>query len=271
MIQNSNDGVSDEVLDSVLQDLRDSPPSEETVRQTLAWIDGDVRHLGGWVPPVSGDPLSDESPISEDLALRSIRLRARLPVPLAVTGCITLFVVSSAAALTETRWATRLGSPRFSALQFTASDRQDRFARLISAPAQPSEPGQKMRDRVLRSIDESPSGRRTIGDQQAARPRIGTLSEQSIKRVIDLHREQLRDCYNKASRSVPGLRTRIAVRWFIDHNGAVRNAGVVNAHPSWPPLERCIVAHLSTWRFPRPSGGGTVEIRYPLVFRPKQG
>lgn len=364
--------VTESRLDELLAEVRPHAPSHDVVEETLAWIDGDLENLGGWVPPVRGDRMAPCDVVSDRAALDAIRFRERLPMPSAAAACLVLFAVSTAVAVTETRLNEGgLGYGEVAALDSVLEGKQDRFVTLILEPELPSDRSQRLLAKLRRSVDESPAGKRTIGDRPRTRRRnlavsdatvrigdaiaalrneesgvgladllaetlradsetargvsprdmpsgaaqkstdaidvfSGTLSTDgdgfalgqvlgvrrervpeaelltaspmvkgdaamapsAIRQVVDHHRDELRACYQAELRRAPGLRTRLTVRWTVGASGEVLSARVLNASSGWPPLERCVLNHVSTWRFPAPPDGTAVHVHYPIVFRP---
>ena len=62
----------------------------------------------------------------------------------------------------------------------------------------------------------------------------------------------------------------ILVTWIISATGSVAKVAIKETTMNNVRVERCIVAKIKAWKFPRPAGGGTVEVNFPFVF-PIQG
>lgn len=364
--------VTEERLDELLSSVRSHAPLRDVETETLAWIDGDLEAMGGWVPPLLGDRMEAEGVVSEHAAIAAFSIRSRAPMPVAAAACLLFFVVSTAVAVTETHrpeTGPGLGFGEIATLEELLHEhRRDRFATILIAPEPPSDRSQRLLAQLQRTIDESPTGRRRIGD---ARPRNETvhlsraqldealaaldgigaigeiaevvrdsieshlpppsalagrtlppktpeasrsvvevfagelggdgesfavgallgareertpdvdletaeslvdgaaaLPEAVIRRVVAQHRGGLRQCYEAELRRASGLRTRVQLRWLIRADGSVRAVDIVDAAPRWPALETCLVAEIETWRFPETRDGATVEVNYPIVFRP---
>ncbi|MEO1175004.1 MAG: AgmX/PglI C-terminal domain-containing protein [Myxococcota bacterium] len=311
--------------------------------------------------------------MSDHAALAAVRLPQRMPMPSAAAACLLLFFVSTALAVTETRLGgDALAFGEIATLDSVLESGQDRFVTLILEQESPSKRSQRLLAKIRRSVDESPAGRRTIGDKRKhslrgdleerfsqatirigdaiaavqgneglaellekslavapAAPKdgitgrempggtsaesaevvdvmTGTLSNDdpgfaigetlgarrerdpsvdlqtsaplvavdaavpaaAIRRVVNQHREELRSCYETELRRASGLRTHIALRWFVGADGGVQNASVRASDPRWPPLERCVLERVRAWRFPAPPDGTAVEVNYPVAFRP---
>lgn len=95
----------------------------------------------------------------------------------------------------------------------------------------------------------------------------GSLSKEIIKRVIDKHKAQIRYCYEKELQRSPGLFGKVATQFVIDAGGRVIEATVEQNTMTVDEVGRCITAKIRTWKFPKPKGGGIVEVRYPFIFK----
>ncbi|MEM6730170.1 MAG: AgmX/PglI C-terminal domain-containing protein, partial [Myxococcota bacterium] len=94
------------------------------------------------------------------------------------------------------------------------------------------------------------------------------IPDETIRKIVRAHRLELRGCYERELRRASGLRTRIELGWTLGADGSVHEVRVRSAAPRWPALEECLVAAVSSWKFPAPPGGSTIAINYPVVFRP---
>lgn len=87
-----------------------------------------------------------------------------------------------------------------------------------------------------------------------------------IQSVIKRHLPQIRYCYEKVLIRSPTLFGKVATRFVIASNGQVQSAEITESTLGDAEVERCVVAKIQTWRFPRPRGEGIVVVRYPFVF-----
>jgi TonB family protein len=94
----------------------------------------------------------------------------------------------------------------------------------------------------------------------------GSIDTQLIRRVINMHRAQVRMCYERALRQNPGLRGRLAVQFTIGPEGSVLAATIQSSTLNRPDLEACVTAMVRGWSFPRPPDGGAVVVTYPFTF-----
>lgn len=98
---------------------------------------------------------------------------------------------------------------------------------------------------------------------------MGSLDKTQIREVIRRHSQQVQSCYQSRLAQRAGLEGKVAVKFVIAATGKVASADVAQSTLSDPQLEGCITAHVKTWTFPPPKGGGIVVVTYPFVF--KQG
>ncbi|MBW1808648.1 MAG: AgmX/PglI C-terminal domain-containing protein [Deltaproteobacteria bacterium] len=97
----------------------------------------------------------------------------------------------------------------------------------------------------------------------------GSLPADVIRAYIKKHRQQIKYCYERELTRYPDLTGKLRIHFIIAKNGGVRfsEADLVKGigHTN---LSRCILTRVKTWRFPKPQGGGEVEVRYPFLFNP---
>jgi hypothetical protein len=119
-----------------------------------------------------------------------------------------------------------------------------------------------------------------LGDVRTERvPRIralpadvrGSLSKETIRRVIRLHLAEVRACYEERLLARPDLQGRLAVRFIIAPSGIVQAAGVDSSELRDPSTEQCIVRAVRRWPFPQPEGGGIVSVTYPFMLQQTGG
>lgn len=293
-MNNNTERGRDHQLDHWLTRLPNPEPDCAVVSETLAWIDGDLTHLGGWVPPLGHEETGE--PIGTCHSLGALAWRERIKMPAVALGCFVLFGLSTAVAVSETRGTDgdELGAGGIDSLEGVLRGSGGRFATFMMAPPDPSSRSQRLRDKLQRFLDDSPGAGRTIREAKnepstsrsgkdtapAARANIEPgalntdlrfrdgLAEDEIQTVIDAHRRELRFCYDSELRRSTGIRTRIELHWTIAPDGSVANVVTSRAEPRWPALELCLARAIQSWRFPRPQAGATVDVNYPVTFRP---
>ncbi len=100
---------------------------------------------------------------------------------------------------------------------------------------------------------------------------LGSMDPDVIRRILRDHIGQFRYCYQKeldasGNRSMQGL---IKLDFVIGATGNVTNASVDDSSNLPGNVKRCVVNVLRGIRFPAPESGGTVEVRQPFNFYPK--
>jgi pSer/pThr/pTyr-binding forkhead associated (FHA) protein len=96
---------------------------------------------------------------------------------------------------------------------------------------------------------------------------IGSLDKDIIKRVVREHMAQIRYCYERELSRTPGIFGKITMKWVIAANGKVQQSQVQATQMKNAKVENCMKRKISTWRFPKPKGGGIVIVTYPFIFK----
>ena len=94
---------------------------------------------------------------------------------------------------------------------------------------------------------------------------MGALSKEVIQKVINQNKNQIRYCYEVELQRNQKLAGRIMVQWVIAASGRVAKVRVRESTLKSKAVERCIANKIRTWKFPKPAGGGVVEVNYPFV------
>ena len=101
---------------------------------------------------------------------------------------------------------------------------------------------------------------------------LGSMDPDVIRRILREHIPQFRYCYQKeldrsSEDSVSGT---IGLQFTIGASGHVSRAGISNRTKLPGHVKNCVVRVLRGIQFPRPMGGGTVEVKQPFNFYPKR-
>jgi len=108
----------------------------------------------------------------------------------------------------------------------------------------------------------------TLGTRTPSGPVImGALPKEVIQKVIADSKNKVRYCYEKALTRQPNLEGRIDLKFIINANGKVVKAQVESSTLGNVEVEKCILRAIKAMRFPKPAGGGIVEVRYPFIFK----
>jgi hypothetical protein len=92
----------------------------------------------------------------------------------------------------------------------------------------------------------------------------GDLDKKLIREEIGKHRDAILACYTQALAKKPALEGTVSTQFFITPNGKVAQAvgfGVA------VEVSTCVAATIKKIQFPKPKGGGGVQVNYPFTFR----
>ncbi len=95
----------------------------------------------------------------------------------------------------------------------------------------------------------------------------GSLDKELIRQVIHRNRQQIRYCYETQLVHFPKLEGKVAISFVIGPEGSVQLAKVAQSSVNNPELEQCLAARFKSWLFPKPKGGGIVQVTYPVVLK----
>ena len=101
---------------------------------------------------------------------------------------------------------------------------------------------------------------------------LGSMDPDVIRRILREHIPQFRYCYQKeldrsANTNISGM---IRLLFTIGASGHVSRAGVDGQTKLPARVKGCVVGVLRGIQFPRPLGGGTVDVKQPFNFYPKR-
>jgi tetratricopeptide (TPR) repeat protein len=123
------------------------------------------------------------------------------------------------------------------------------------------------------------SGRGRLGGaHQVAAPRMregatsvnGRLPPEVIQRIVRQNFGRFRLCYENGLRNNPNLQGRVAVKFVIDHTGAVSTSADGGSSLPDQGVVGCIVRGFGNLSFPEPEGGA-VTVVYPIELSPGDG
>lgn len=114
-------------------------------------------------------------------------------------------------------------------------------------------------------------GKRVPHVRHAKAQVTGSLDRDVIRRMVRAHNRSLRACYESELAVDPNASFRLSIGFIIDSEGRVtaslkwKDEAEGEAHKDFGA---CLSTALERVRFPKPAGGGTVKVTYPLVFEP---
>ncbi|HTJ46239.1 MAG TPA: AgmX/PglI C-terminal domain-containing protein [Kofleriaceae bacterium] len=93
---------------------------------------------------------------------------------------------------------------------------------------------------------------------------VGDLDKDEIRRVIKRNIQKLTYCYEKQLLVKPDLAGTVATQFFIAPDGSVATANATGVDPD---VATCVADTIRKMQFPKPRGGGGVQVNYPFTFR----
>jgi hypothetical protein len=93
----------------------------------------------------------------------------------------------------------------------------------------------------------------------------GDLDKAIIRRYIKRNIQKITYCYEKQLLAKPGLSGTVQTQFFITPNGNVASASGSGVDPE---VANCVADVIHGIEFPKPKGGGGVQVNYPFTFRP---
>jgi TonB family protein len=88
-----------------------------------------------------------------------------------------------------------------------------------------------------------------------------------IRRIIRVNIRAVKVCYEKGLASDPKLEGRVVIHFVIAPSGRVTTSEVQKSTLNNSAVGSCIARAVRRWRFPKPKGGGAVDVSYPFVLR----
>ncbi len=117
-----------------------------------------------------------------------------------------------------------------------------------------------------------------VGDLVARRPRgptitpgivtttHGSLDKEIIRRVVHLHMNEVKYCYDQELVRKAGLEGRLSVQFVISPAGQVLSSVVQSSTLANVYVEKCVTDAVKRWPFPKPQQGGIAIVSYPFNF-----
>jgi TonB family protein len=90
----------------------------------------------------------------------------------------------------------------------------------------------------------------------------GQLDKAIIRRIVRQSLSRIRYCYEKELVKDPTLAGTVTVTFTIDQRGSVATASA----SGMPVVDACVASAVRSLVFPKPSGGGVVNVTYPFTF-----
>ena len=92
----------------------------------------------------------------------------------------------------------------------------------------------------------------------------GDLDKAIIRRYIKRNQQKIQHCYEKELVSKPNLSGTVMTNFLISPQGTVTDSTGSGVDPV---VASCVAAVIRAIEFPKPKGGGNVQVNYPFIFR----
>jgi TonB family protein len=102
---------------------------------------------------------------------------------------------------------------------------------------------------------------------EAAPEVIGVMPKEAVAGEFKKNRGQIRYCYEARLLEKPDLAGKVVVKFTIKPDGSVARASVAESTLHDEKMEACVLGRVKTWTFPKPGGGGSVNVTYPFLFK----
>jgi hypothetical protein len=92
----------------------------------------------------------------------------------------------------------------------------------------------------------------------------GDLDKAIIRRYINRNLAKIQYCYEKQLLAKPTLAGTVQTQFFITPAGIVASS---TGNGVDPEVSSCVADVIKNIEFPKPKGGGSVQVNYPFIFR----
>ncbi len=107
-------------------------------------------------------------------------------------------------------------------------------------------------------------GQRIVRARAGQPQSVGDLDKAIIRRYVKRALPQVKACYEKALATQPDLAGTVSTQFFIASNGVVASANAAGVDGE---VAACVAAVIKGIEFPKPKGGGGVQVNYPFSFK----
>ncbi|WP_437686911.1 TonB family protein [Sorangium sp. So ce176] len=94
----------------------------------------------------------------------------------------------------------------------------------------------------------------------------GSISEAQVRDVVERHAELFDECYKIGVKTSPKFMGKVTVKATIGPSGKVNRADVLKSTTKSQQVDRCVADAFEKMQFPRPEGGVTTVITFPIEF-----
>ncbi|WP_437731679.1 TonB family protein [Sorangium sp. So ce1335] len=94
----------------------------------------------------------------------------------------------------------------------------------------------------------------------------GSISDAQVRDAVEKHGELFDECYKIGIKSSPKFVGKVTVKATIGPSGKVNKADVLKSTTKNQQVDRCVADAFEQMQFPRPQGGVTTVITFPIEF-----
>jgi TonB family protein len=94
----------------------------------------------------------------------------------------------------------------------------------------------------------------------------GSLDKDIIRRIVHLHMNEVKYCYDQELVKKASLEGRVSIQFVISPQGQVISSVLQSTTMNNLHVEKCVVDAVKRWPFPAPTGGGIAIVSYPFSF-----
>jgi hypothetical protein len=98
----------------------------------------------------------------------------------------------------------------------------------------------------------------------------GGLDRETVRRIINSYKSQVRTCYERALIASPNFEGRVSYKWTITSTGAVVSAHIHKETVQSASLKACVLEVIQGMKFPASANGLPTTVIYPFVFQGKR-
>jgi TonB family protein len=92
------------------------------------------------------------------------------------------------------------------------------------------------------------------------------IDKGEVQKTVASHMGEVKYCYEKEAAKKDIGSGQITVRFVVSPAGKVMKAAVVSATLKSSEVQDCLLKAAQRWKFPKPSGEGSVTVNYPFTF-----
>ena len=92
------------------------------------------------------------------------------------------------------------------------------------------------------------------------------IDKSEVQKTVASHMSEVKYCYEKEAAKKDIGSGQITIRFVVSPAGKVEKATVVSATLKNSEVQSCVLKAAQRWKFPKPTGEGSVTVNYPFTF-----